>query len=62
MLKRNAPFVLHDLKSGSTPVTLECQGEHVLLKIDADREFFRQFPPLIDRPIQQLMMKRGNTL
>ena len=54
MLKRNDPFALHDLKSGNTPVILECRGEHVLLKIDADKEFFRQFPPLIDKPIHQL--------
>lgn len=62
MLKRNDPFALHDLKSGKTPVTLECRGEHVLLKIDADKEFFRQFPPLIDKPIHQLMLTHENAL
>ena len=62
ILKRNYPFAIHDLKSGETPVTLECRGEHVLLKIDADKEFFRQFPPLIDKPIHQLMLTRENAL
>ena len=52
------PFAVYDLRAGRKIASLQCRGGRVSLNLDADQAFFRQFPPLIDRPLHALNFKR----
>ncbi len=52
------PFAVYDLRTGRKIASLQCRGGRVSLNLDADQAFFRQFPPLIDRPLHALNFKR----
>lgn len=57
-LNQKEPFAAYDLSSGQRMISLQCRGDQLCLTLDADREFFRQFPPLIDKPIHALQPDR----
>ena len=58
-LNQKEPFAVYDLSSGKRIVSLQCRGNNVFLNLDADKDFFRQFPPLIDKPLHALHFGMG---
>ena len=61
-LNQKEPFAVYDLSSGKRIVSLQCSGNRVFLNLDTDKEFFRQFPPLIDKQIHALNFHRAKTV
>ncbi len=54
------PFSIYDLKSGKQIAGMEFKNNLMTLRIQADREFFQQFPSIVKQPIHKLNLKKKN--